>query len=367
MSTPQTVPQPPTEHRPHSADRDSDPPGGAVSAAPRTAAVRAALVPPVVGLLIGSLFVAVFLAAFHDPKPRGLPVAVVAPAAVLSMLQSQAGSDDGPLEVRAYADRGSAEAAVRERTVLGAFVASASGPELLVAGANGPAVSQTLQGVFGAATQATGTPLRTTDVTPLSSGDSRGLSIFYGAFGVVLAGFLFGLTSMQFGPELALRWRAASAVTFAVVVGLVVAWLLQPVFGSLPAPFATTTAVVALLALTVGATTAALLRVFGPAGTFVAAVVLLVFGNATSTGILPAQYLPNWLEPLSAVLPVGVAVRALRGAAYFDDDGLLSAVLVLTAWVVGATLVFAAVTAKQRRPDHVPAHGDVTALAAVPA
>ncbi len=317
-----------------------------------------------VGLLIGSLFVVIFLAAFHDPKARGLPVAVVAPAAVLSMLQSQAGSDDGPLEVRAYADRDSAEAAVRERTVLGAFVASPTATELLVAGANGPSVSQTLQGVFGAATQATGTPVRTTDVMPLSSGDSRGLSVFYGAFGVVLAGFLFGLTSMQLGPDLALRWRAASAVIFAVVVGVVVAWLVEPVFGSLPAPFTTTAGVVALLALAVGATTTALLRVFGPAGTLVAAVVLLVFGNATSTGILPAQYLASWLEPLSSVLPVGVAVRALRGAAYFDDDGLLSGVLVLTAWVVGATLVFAAVTARQRRGRHIRAGHDDEAVAA---
>ena len=135
----------------------------------------------------------------------------------------------------------------------------------------------------------------------------------------------------------------------AVVVGLVVAWLLEPVFGSLPAPFATTVVVVALLALAVGATTTALLRVFGPAGTFVAAVVLLVLGNATSTGVLPAQYLPSWLEPLASVLPVGVAVRALRGAAYFDDDGLVSGLLVLSAWVVGAALVLVLLAALRRR------------------
>ena len=294
-----TISRPSTEHHPP---------------APRSATVRAALVPPAVGLLIGSVFVAVFLAAFHDPEPKGLPVAVVASAAVLSTLQSQAGSADGPLEVRAYTDRGSAEAAVRERVVLGAFVSSAAGPELLVAGANGPSVSQTLQGVFGAVTRASGVPLQTTDVVPLSPGDSRGLSIFYGAFGVVLAGFVFGLTSAQLGPRLALKWRATSALGLAVVVGLVVAWLLEPVFGSLPAPFATTVVVVALLALAVGATTTALLRVFGPAGTFVAAVVLLVLGNATSTGVLPAQYLPSWLEPLASVLPVGVAVRALRSS-----------------------------------------------------
>ncbi len=292
------------------------------------------------GLLIGSLFVAVFLAAFHNPRPHELPVAVVAPAAVLSTVQSQVASPDSPLEVRTYPDRDSAEAAVREHTVLGALVVSPAGQELLVAGANGPSVTQTLQGGFGAAA-ASQAPLQTTDVVPLSDGDSRGLSVFYGAFGVVVAGFLFGLTSMQPGAKLALRWRAGVAVTFAVAVGLVVASLLGPGFDSLPAPFATTAAVVALLALAVATTTAALLRAFGPAGAFVAAVVLLVFGNASSTGVLPAQYLPGWLEPLAAVLPVGVAVRALRGAAYFDGDGLLSGVLVLTVWVVCAALVFA--------------------------
>ncbi len=359
-STPPTVSRPPIEH--HRPGDDHAPARGGDRAGQRRATVLGAVVPLVVGLLIGALFVAVFLAAFHDPKPHHLPVAVVAPAAVLSTVQSQAAASDGALEVRPYPDRGSAEAAVRQRSVLGALVVTSTGPELLVAGANGPSVTQTLQGAFAAATQTSGTPLTTTDVGPLSSGDSRGLSIFYGAFGVVLAGFLFGLTSMQVGRELAPWWRAASAVTFSLAAGVVIAWLIQPVFGALPAPFATTTAVVALLALAISVTTAALLRVFGPAGTFVASVVLLVLGNATSTGILPAQYLPSWLEPLASILPVGVAVRALRGAAYFDDDGLVTGLLVLTAWTVGAALVFAIGIRRQQRARRAPAD-DAAAVA----
>lgn len=144
----------------------------------------------------------------------------------------------------------------------------------------------------------------------------------------------------------ALSWRRGH------IAGLVVAWLLQPVFGALPAPFATTAVVVGLLALAVGGTTTALLKVSGPAGTFAAAVALLVFGNATSTGILPAQYLPDWLEPMTGILPVGVAVRALRGAAYFHNDGVASGVLVLAAWAFGAALLFAAGELVQRRRQH---------------
>lgn len=334
------APIPPEPRPEHATDHEAG------DSARRQATIRGVMIPIVVGLLIGGLFVGVFLAAFHDPKPHDLPVAIVAPATVVSTVQSQAASSEA-FDVRAYPDRDAAQNAVLHRTVFGAYVVGPNGPELLVAGANGPSVTQTLQGAFGAAATASGKPLTTTDVRPISSGDSRGLSVFYGAFGVVLGGFLFGLTSMQMAPQLTARWRLASAVAFSVGAGLVVAWLIQPVFGALPASFWTTAGVVALLALAIGTTTAALLRIFGGFGTFIASVLLLVLGNATSTGILPAQYLPGWLESLTPILPVGVAVRALRGAAYFDNDGLVSGVLILAAWAVGAMLVFAVA---DRRP-----------------
>jgi len=339
-----------TDHRPeHRPAADPTHPHRERTQQPRGQNVRGAAIPLVVGLFIGTIFATVFLAAFHDPKPHHLPVAVVAPAQVITALQTQSRSNDDAIDFRSYSTASAARSALSDRTVFGAFIVDVQGPTLLVAGANGPSVTQTLQGVFTAAAQATRSPLTVVDVQPLSVGDSRGLSVFYGAFGVVLAGFLFGLTSMQLAATLPPRWRAASALVFSAAAGLVVAWLLQPVFGALPAPLFTTAVVVGLLALAVGATTTALLKVFGPAGTFLAAVALLVVGNATSTGILPGQYLPGWLEPMTAVLPVGVAVRALRGAAYFHDDGVASAILVLAAWAVGAALLFAAGDLVQRR------------------
>ena len=344
--TPATVAAPGAPRR--SADQHPTLPTDNSLAAQRRSTARGVLVPLVASLLIGGLFVGVYLAAFHNPKPHQLPVAVVAPADSVSALQSQAAGSGDALEVVSYPDRGAAETAVAHREVLGALVVAPAGPELLVAGANGPSVTQTLQGALGAASRTGTAPLRTTDVAALSDGDSRALSVFYGAFGVVLAGFLFGLTTMQVGRGLTLAWRAASTVAFSLIAGVVVAWLLQPVFGALPAPFVTTASVVALLALAVSATTAALLQTLGSAGTFVASVVLLVLGNATSTGILPSQYLPGWLEPLASVLPVGVAVRALRGAAYFDGDGLGSGLFVLGAWVLGAGLLFATGARHQR-------------------
>jgi hypothetical protein len=311
--------------------------------------VRGTVVPAVVGLLIGAIFAAVFLAAFHDPKPHELPVAVVGPPPVVAAIAAQSASNGDAFDVRPYDSADKARDAVTTHEVFGAFVAGTPAANLIVAGANGPSVTEVLTHAFGAAAGASGATLTVTDAVPLSAGDSRGLSVFYAAFGVVLAGFLFGLTSMQAGPRLPAPWRAVSAVAFAVLVSLVVAWLVGPVFDALPASFLTTGTLVGLLALAVGASTAALLKLFGPVGIFLAAVVLLVFGNATSGGILPAQFLPGWLEPLTHVLPVGVAVRALRGAAYFDNDGVTTGIVVLAAWIVGAVAVFAIASVVQDR------------------
>lgn len=312
--------------------------------------LRPALIPLVVGLLIGSIFAAVYLAAFHDPKPHDLPVGVVASAQVVGQVNKASAANEDAFDVTTYDTREQAQAAVADHDVYGALVVAADGVELIVAGGNGPSVTQALQGAFTPVAAATNTELTVTDVQPLAAGDSRGLSIFYAAFGIVLGAFLFGLSTMGIGRQLPHLWRAGSAVAFSLLAGLVVAWLVGPAFDALPAPYLLAAAIIALLGLAIAASTAALLQAFGSAGTFVASIVLLTLGNATSTGILPAQFLPGWLEPLTHILPVGVAVEALRGAAYFDNDGVGTAFAVLIPWIVISAAVFVLVSqAKARR------------------
>ncbi len=55
----------------------------------------------------------------------------------------------------------------------------------------------------------TGT-IQVRDILPLSKGDSRGLSVFYASFGLVLAGFLFGQMTYQLAPRLSFRQRVVS-------------------------------------------------------------------------------------------------------------------------------------------------------------
>lgn len=315
------------------------------------ALVRGVGVPALVATVVGLAFVMVFLDAFRAAVPHDPPVAVVGSS---QQVESVAGTleeqSPGRLAVRSLPDEAVARDAVRQAEVYGALLLDGPQPRLLVAGAHGQGVTQTLTQAFGPIAEG----LQVVDLQPLSAGDSRGLGIFYSAFGVVLGGFLFGINSYQAAPKLPLRWRVVSILLFATVSGLLVAWAAGVLFDAVPAGFWTLALLVGLLALAVAAPAALVLRVIGSGGTFVTSIGLIILGNATSTGNLPAEYLPPWMQPLAGVLPPGVAVRALRGAAHFEDDGVVRALWVLGSWSIVPLLLIAVLDAVRRRRPATP-------------
>ncbi len=318
---------------------------------PAKAGLRGIVLPAAVAVAIGTLLVAVYLAAFPTAAPRDLPVGITGPAAdVEAVRQAVETARPGELALVGLPDAGAAERAVASGDVYGALVLAPSGPQLLVAGAHGQAVTQDLTAALGpAVAERAGVQPALTDVAPLAAGDRRGRAIDHTAFGVVLGGFLFGITSYQVAPKQRLRLRVLSAALFAVAAGLLGALLSVTLTSALPAGFWPVAGIVALLALASGAASALALRLLGGVGTFVATAVLLTVGAATSTGSFPAEYLPGRLEPLAAVLPPGVAVRALRGLAYLDGDGVGRAVWVLGLWCAVPLLLIALADAVSRR------------------
>ncbi|MFH8798112.1 ABC transporter permease [Streptomyces sp. NPDC017936] len=326
------------------------------AAAPQRGAAgpKGVLLPAAIVLIIGSIFVSVYLAAFHAPRPHRLPVAVVGTAQ--HSRQIAAGLEHGlpgGFAVRHYGQETAARAAVEDRTVYAAYLADAEdGPELLYAGANGPSVTSTVTEAFSSLARAEGHTLAPKDVVPAAAGDTRSMSVFYAAFGVVLAGYLFGMMTYQMAPRLHLRARMLSLALFSVLGGVIVALLTGSLaFGALPGPFLGTAGVIALMAAAVGSATMVFMRLFGPVGMPLASVVLLILGNSTSGGTLPAAYLPDWLHPLSHILPVGVGVRAVQGLSHFHNDGLTQGIVVLTAWTVlcAAVVYWRDVHAPRRR------------------
>ena len=327
------------------------------------ALVRGILLPALIATLNGVAFVAVYTAAFHQPVPHDLPVALVGSTQQRDQAQAQLDRQQvGRFQVEHYAAAGPATEALTSHDVFGVLDLTSQPPRLQVAGANGQQVTQLVQQALTPLTQATGQPPQVQDVRPLVPGDSRGLALFYAAFGVVLGGFLFGISSFASAPKLLLRYRVVSIVLFAVVAGSIIGWLADVVYQALPAGFLLVSSIVALLATACGATAAVLFRLVGSAGQILTSIGLVIIGNATSTGTLPAQFLPPWMEPLAHVLPSGVAVRALRGATYFSDDGVREAWIVLGLWTVVPLLVIAGLDAVQRRRQahgrHEPGAGD---------
>ncbi|WP_153537749.1 ABC transporter permease [Streptomyces sp. RB17] len=288
-------------------------------------------------LAIGLAFVSVFLAAFHTPQAHRLPVAVAASdqSAAFFDVRLQRMAPDA-FQVERYADDASARWAVEHRQAYAALLADGSKPEIVYAGANGPAVSALVASLGGSCTshcRQPGEKLPVIDILPLSPGDSRGLSIFYASFGLVLAGFLFGQMTYQVAPRLSFGERISSLALLAVVGGLASAIIAHTGFDAIPGSFLGLAGVVALMAGAMGAATVLLIRIFGAIGVPLAAILMLVTGNVTSGGVLPPKFLPGWLEPLTAVMPMGVGVRALGGLAYFHHDGLIRGVVVLSSWI----------------------------------
>jgi hypothetical protein len=313
-------------------------------------------------LAIGLIFVAVYLAAFHAPRPHHLPVAVVASAQTARALQADVNRViPGGFELNRVPSQHAARDAIAHRRAYGAMLAGSGDLTLLYAGANGPAVVSLLEKVAGITAKATRTSLSTKDILPATAGDSRGLSIFYAAFGLVLAGFLFGTMTYQVAPRLKLRERLLSLLIFGVAGGVLIA-LIAKAFSAVPGPFLGLAAVIALMAMAAGGFSMSFVRIFGGAGASLAAVILLVLGNSTSGGVVPTAFLPGWLHPLSEILPVGPGVRALDGLAYFHDDGLITALAVLIAWIVAAATALYLRDAFDVRKQKAPARCEVAAV-----
>lgn len=129
-------------------------------------------------LLLSLAFAGSYVGALHDPRPHGLPVAVVGPPEAAAQMRTQAGD---ALDVRTAASRDAALEAIDDRDVYGALI---PGERLLVASAAGAAAADALT----AAVQRTDQRVAAEDVKPLPADDARGLSPFYLVVGWVVAG-----------------------------------------------------------------------------------------------------------------------------------------------------------------------------------
>ncbi|MFQ6851926.1 ABC transporter permease [Streptomyces sp. 35M1] len=302
-------------------------------------------------ILLIPLMVTLALWAFAWPAariaPRDLPVGVAGSAPAAEQLEQRFEQRDGAFEVHRYADEAAARAAIEDRVVYGAVVATSQGPRLLTASAASPVVSQLLREAVTASAPE-GTRAEVTDVVAAPAGDPRGSALGASVLPLALAGMAAGavVTLMGLrGARGALTLLAASAL-----VGLTAAAVTHSWLGVVTGDWWTEAGVLALTVLAIGSAVAGLAALFGPRGVGLGALLMVLLGNSFSGVTSAPQLLPEPVGAIGQWLPPGAGGSLLRSVAFFDGSAAGGPLLTLSLW---SALGLAAVLLARRAPKPV--------------
>ncbi|WP_217170852.1 DUF3533 domain-containing protein [Streptomyces sp. AC512_CC834] len=293
------------------------------------------------------LFIASYVGALHDPRPKDVPFGVVAPGAAaeqtVDRLEQLSGS---PLDPRTVADEESARKQIVNREIDGALIVNPDGGQdtLLVASGGGTVLATTLEGIVGKVEQAEGRAVRVVDVAPASPHDFDGLSSFYLVVGWCVGGYLCAsILAISTGARPANPRRAAIRLIVmalvAIVGGLGGAVIVGPILDALPGSVVDLWGLGALITFAVGAATLALQGVFGIVGIGLAILLVVVAGNPSAGGAFPLPLLPPFWRAIGPALPPGAGTWAARSIAYFKGNDVTFSLLVLWAWAVAGTVI----------------------------
>jgi hypothetical protein len=288
------------------------------------------------GLVLLFCFTAVYVTAFHAPRPRGVDIGFVGPPAQAARAQSALDAAvPGGFDVRRYPDESSARAALLATDVRGVVVTGPPRDRVLVAQALGAAPTQTVIQVLVGLSAHTGAPGLVQDLRPLPAGDRRGLSTLFTVIGTLIPSLVFGVLLSVFGRRLSGRVRWTAVAAYAVLAGLLAAFNVDVLVGALPGDFAGIALVCGLLALAVSAAAHGLGHLGGPAGIVLAILTLLLVGMSTTGGAVTYEFEPGVYGAVSQLLPPGAALTAVRNVQYFDWAATLAPLVVLGAWAAG--------------------------------
>ncbi|MFE6773495.1 ABC transporter permease [Streptomyces fimicarius] len=299
-------------------------------------------------VLLIPLMVTLALWAFAWPAariaPRDLPVGVAGAAPAAQQLEQRFQQRDGAFEVHRFDDEADARAAIEDRVVYGAVVATPQGPHLLTASAASPVVSQLLREAVTASVPE-GTQVQVTDVVAAPPGDPRGSALGASVLPLALAGMAAGAVVTLMGLR---GVRAAlTLVGSAALVGLAATAVAHSWLGVVTGDWWTEAGVLALTVLAIGSAVAGLAALFGPRGIGIGALLMVLLGNSFSGVTSAPQLLPEPVGAIGQWLPPGAGGSLLRSVAFFDGSAAGGAVLTLSLWSLSG---LAAVLLARRAP-----------------
>ncbi|AZM52422.1 DUF3533 domain-containing protein [Streptomyces sp. WAC 01529] len=318
---------------------------------------RAALL--VIGVLaLQLLFIASYVGALHDPKPKDVAFAVVAPGPAAKETADRLEKLPGdPLDTRVLKDEATARHQIMHRDIDGALVVDPRGTTdtLLVASGGGTALSRTLTTLLTEADAAEKRTVKTVDVAAASDKDFNGLSSFYLVVGWCVGGYLCAsILAISAGSRAANLPRAVirlgTMALYSIVGGLGGAVIIGPILGALPGSVMGLWGLGALVVFGVGAITLALQALTGIMGIGLAVLIIVIGGNPSAGGAFPLPMLPAFWKAIGPWLPPGAGTWTARSLAYFEGNAITGPLLVLGAWALVGVVVTLVLSARRGRP-----------------
>jgi hypothetical protein len=295
--------------------------------------------PPLAAILAIPVVVAVILALFAWPAakvgPRDLPIGVAGPESIERQLTAQ----DGRFDVHRYASEADARAAIEDREVYGAFVATASGPKVLIASAASSAVAQALTH----AAAESGAPID--DVVAASP---AGSALASSLLPLVLAGLLTGALAAAITTSAAKR--AGLVIGGALLAGLAATAVVQGWLDIVGGDWVANAAGLSLIVLAIAALTTGLEALMGKIGILVTALTMVFVGNPFSAVATGPEMLPTPAGAIGQLLPPGAGGNLLRSTGFFDGAGAGEHVAVLAIWALVGLAALAIAAVRDRRP-----------------
>lgn len=295
-------------------------------------------------------FMVCYLLPFHAPMPHDVPLATVGEQSANQLGAMLDKAMPGAADITAVPDAQAARDAVLQRDAVAAYDPSSG--ELFYGKANGAALMQVLQPLFGPLAAAGGHQLSMVDLAPTAAGDLMGTGLFYCLLAMNIPPYVTVMMLLRSTLTTRQKLFAVMGVgAFATVFCYVVALALEVVPND-PLMMG----IGFLLTQAVGWTAfglAPIVKQFIPG---VAMTLFVLLSMPSSGGAIPKEMVPPFFQALHPFLPLGQTVDALRGLLYFDGNRVLPGVLgLLCWWALGAGLVVFNRWREKRRESDDPA------------